>query len=286
MLPQEQNLGRGSCAVQGDSWTRWLHAVREMEFARAMQHVPLGRESTVLEIGCGVGLQLNLLRRRFERVFAIDPATVPDSRQGFALSVAEELPFRDQSFDLVISSSVIEHLTNRPRAMAEVRRVLRPGGFAVHIVPCRVWKFTSLVLNPVGYPMRVAEKWLARRKARKAGPAAGLPSTDPPPGFLRVLWRWFRPPIHGTFPSHLAECRSFGRKQWRQTFALPGLQPVAEVPLLFFTQFGFLRFHFTSARIWAAKHGFASTLAYIFQMAPGIPPIESTMASKNAVPSL
>ncbi len=279
-------MGRGACALEGDSWTRWLHVVRETEFTQAMWHVPLGRESTVLEIGCGDGLQLNLLRRRFARVFAIDPATIPDSRQGFALGVTEELPFLNQSFDLVISSSVIEHLTDRRRAMEEVRRVLRPGGFALHIVPTRVWKFASLLLNPVGYPMRVVEKWFARRKARMAGPSApvGLPSTDSP-GFFRVLRRWLRPPIHGTFPSHLAEYLSFGQKQWRQTLAVPDLQPVAEVPLLFFTQFGFLRFRFTWARIWAARHGFTSTRAYIFQMLPGIFPIEPAMASKTAVPN-
>ena len=51
--------------------------------------------------------------------------------------------------------------------MEEVRRVLRPGGYAAHVVPTRTWKFTSLALNPVGYPFRVIEKWQTRRHLRR-----------------------------------------------------------------------------------------------------------------------
>ena len=185
MPPQEQNLGRGASSVQGDSWTQWLREVQAIEFALVMRHVPLVRHSTVLELGCGEGFQLQLLRKRFERVFAIDPGNGPESKRGFARCVAEALPFRDNSFDFVISSSVLEHLTNRERAMAEVRRVLRPGGYAAHVVPTRTWKFTSLALNPVGYPFRVMEKWQTRRHlGRNSDPCSRVEPNQlalPPP---------------------------------------------------------------------------------------------------------
>ena len=118
----------------------------------------------MLEIGAGDGFQLELLKNRFERVFAVDPEVTPAAANGFAKCVAEALPFRDGSFDLVISSSVVEHLADRQRAFAEMRRVLRPGAYAAHIVPTRWWKLTSLVFNPLGYPLRVWEKWQAHRK--------------------------------------------------------------------------------------------------------------------------
>lgn len=268
VLIQEQNLGRGSSLVQGDSWTRWLHEVRTIELSRALEHVPLGRSSTVLELGCGDGFQLDLLRKRFGRVFGVDPEEEPLSGGRFAKCIAEALPFRDHSFDFVVSSNVAEHLTDRDRAMAEVFRVLRPGGYAAHIVPTRTWKFTSLALNPIGYPLRVFEKWQSFRKLRDGTGETGrarllqLPSI----GILQLLRRWFWPPIHGTFTSHVAEYRSYGTEQWTRTFAVQGFKSVAVVPLLFYTQFGFCRFRFASTRVWAACHGFASTRAFIFKV--------------------
>jgi hypothetical protein len=63
----------------------------------------------------------------------------------------------------------------------------------------------------------------------------------------------------------MAEYRSYGRKQWIRTFALQGFKFVAEVPLLFYTQFGLCRFRLVPARVLAAHHGVASTRAFIFQ---------------------
>lgn len=232
-----------------------------------MKCVPIGQDSTVLELGCGDGFQLDLLRERFGRVLAVDPEAIPDSRGGFVKSMAETLPFPDSLFDLVISSNVTEHLIDRQRAMEEVRRVLRPGGYAVHVVPTHIWKFASLALNPLGYPIRVFEKWLASRRLRREiiGTSQARPGALRTPGVLQVLGRWFYPPIHGTFSSHLAEYQSYARKQWIRTFALQGLRFVAEIPLLFYTQFGICRFRLVPARQWAAHHDAASSRAFIFQ---------------------
>ncbi len=234
------------------------------EFIRTMEQVPLGRESTVLEIGSGDGFQLELLKNRFERVFAVDPEVTPAAANGFAKCVAEALPFRDGSFDLVISSSVVEHLADRQRAFAEMRRVLRPGAYAAHIVPTRWWKLTSLVFNPLGYPLRVWEKWQAHRKLQNhhSHPPG---RDDPRVGLSQVLRRWVRPPIHGSFPSHWAEYRSFGREEWKKVLSVNGFKLIAEIPLLYYTQFGFCRFHLLSLRKAAADHGWAGSRSFILQ---------------------
>jgi SAM-dependent methyltransferase len=44
---------------------------------------------------------------------------------------AEELPFEDESFDLVLGHAVLHHIPDLPRAFAEIERVLRPGGSIV-----------------------------------------------------------------------------------------------------------------------------------------------------------
>jgi SAM-dependent methyltransferase len=49
------------------------------------------------------------------------------------------LPFEDGTFDFVFSQQVFEHVTDYPGTLAELRRVLKPGGAGVHIFPSR-WK--------------------------------------------------------------------------------------------------------------------------------------------------
>ena len=254
-------------SAEGESWERWLHEIRRAELDLTLDHVPLGRHATTLELGSGDGYQLGLLRQRFQRVFAIDPDHLPARPSGFAYAMAEALPFRDGAFDLVVSNCVVEHLADRRGALEETLRVLRPGGYVAHVVPAPFWKAASLMLNPIGYPMRVAEKWLAIRRTRRhpQGGASTNRRPAPRPGFRQVLGGWFYPPIHGTYPSHRAELRSYAHERWEEVFTHPHLVRVAEVPLLSYTQFGFLRFRLNSLRRALGRHGLESSRAFILR---------------------
>lgn len=268
-------MGETQFAI-GESWRRWAHEVRRIQFECMMPQLPLSPDVTVLELGSGDGFQLGLLRRRFSRVFGVDPEFAPANASGFCFARAEELPFPDCTFDLVFSCAVAEHMQDRSTALEEALRVLRPGGFMVHIVPTRFWKGSSLALHPIGYPLRVAEKWReSRRSSSRAGkfaPRGG--GTGERPGLLEVVKRWFCPPIHGTFPSHWAEFRSYARKRWLKVFSHPMLICVADSPVLACTQFGLLRFRLMGLRKWLAKHGISNTRVFILrkQAATGVFP--------------
>jgi SAM-dependent methyltransferase len=93
----------------------------------------------VLEIGCGTGVHAALLARAGARVTAVDlTATAVDlTRRRLALegleadvreADAEALPFDERSFDFVWSWGVIHHSEHTDRVLAEIGRVLRPGG--------------------------------------------------------------------------------------------------------------------------------------------------------------
>lgn len=245
-----------------------MHKVRRMEFEATIRHVPMGRNSCVLELGCGDGFQTALLRERFDHVFSIDPEHVLQrGEQRFAYAVAEALPFNDSAFDLVFSNCVLEHLEDRRIGVAEAVRVLRPGGYMAHVVPGRFWKAASLCFNPIGYPLRVAEKWRAmRRLAREGNPGSALRSGGRlRPSLGAVLSRWVLPPIHGSYPSHISEYRMYGRRYWDELFKHPGLVPVAELRLPCATQFGFLRFRLISLRKRMGELGLNSSLAFIMR---------------------
>ena len=56
---------------------------------------------------------------------------------GIVLGVGEQLPFADDSFDLILSNEVIEHVADDRAAVAEMARVARPGGRIVIFAPNR-----------------------------------------------------------------------------------------------------------------------------------------------------
>jgi ubiquinone/menaquinone biosynthesis C-methylase UbiE len=97
-----------------------------------------GAAGSVLEIGGGTGANLPhyrdagrvvvsepdpFMRGRLRRKLARARVPVEVSESG-----AEDLPFRDGSFDAVVSTLVLCSVPNQEKALAEVRRVLRPGG--------------------------------------------------------------------------------------------------------------------------------------------------------------
>lgn len=253
--------------LEGEHWERWMHHVRRFEFERMMEKIPLGRATTVLELGSGDGFQLDLLRERFERICAIDPVRRPACTCGFVFAMAEALPFPDGTFDLVFSSNIMEHLTDRPHGVEEAVRVLRPGGYMAHVFPGRYWKATSVLLNPLAYPLHVLGKWSKSRKSSAEQLEFGR--TDlvavRRPGILRVLGKCIYPEIHGTYSSHWIEFKDYGRHCWAKLFTHPKLVRVADVPLLSYSAFGFLRFRLHPLRVWMARNGLSSCYGFILR---------------------
>lgn len=91
----------------------------------------------VLDAGCGSGLLASALRTKGAQVTGFDasPAMVDLARErlgeGTAIhlaDLAERLPFEDAAFDDVVSSLVLHYLPDWAAPLAEMRRVLRPGG--------------------------------------------------------------------------------------------------------------------------------------------------------------
>ena len=97
------------------------------------------RDRRVLEIGCGLGLHASLFAAAGARVVTMDltPTAVNLARArftqrkvaaGLARADGERLPFPNATFDQVWSWGVIHHSANTPGVVAEVLRVLKPGG--------------------------------------------------------------------------------------------------------------------------------------------------------------
>lgn len=93
-----------------------------------------------LDLGCGRGGIVERLGQDVATCAGVDPdlASLRQHRAGhtrLAAGLIEAPPYADGSFDLVTCSWVIEHLRDPARALAQVRRVLRPGGHLVFLTP-------------------------------------------------------------------------------------------------------------------------------------------------------
>lgn len=95
----------------------------------------------VLEIGCGTGhmwLDRQELIDTFGELMLTDfsPGMIRETKQKlsglrgvkFAVADAQYLPFEDESYDFIIANMMLYHVFDRPRAIAEIRRVLKKGG--------------------------------------------------------------------------------------------------------------------------------------------------------------
>lgn len=124
------------------AWFDTTYATRGLRYLRPPEAYPIYLQllaaqpgERLLDVGCGPGLLLEAAARRGLRTTGVDLALVGlqmaqrrAADADLALGSAEQLPFADASFDLATCIGVLERVFDRPRAVAEFARVLRPGG--------------------------------------------------------------------------------------------------------------------------------------------------------------
>ena len=108
----------------------------EQGFREYRQRLVAGLSGKVIEIGAGTGANFRLYPAAVESVLAVEPEPYLREQARAAASerievvdgVAEELPARDDEFDAAVVSLALCSVEDQPKAIAEIRRVLRPGG--------------------------------------------------------------------------------------------------------------------------------------------------------------
>lgn len=119
-------------------WVRTLKNLVPGRLARFDTHIDWNGLS-VLDLGCAGGFMAEALAHRGAKVAGIDPAAQAiDAAQAHAaegglqirydVGVGEDLPYGDAAFDSVVCVDVLEHVSDLTRVLAEVTRVLKPGG--------------------------------------------------------------------------------------------------------------------------------------------------------------
>jgi ubiquinone/menaquinone biosynthesis C-methylase UbiE len=128
------------------AYDRWSHV---WDFARytnySIYRAALAsldcRHQRIVDVGCGTGLMSAKLAATGRRVLGVDLSTSmiaqarvrTNARVNFLRADAENLPLEDAGFDAVVNLISFHHYPNPDKAIAEFRRVLRPGGRLVLI---------------------------------------------------------------------------------------------------------------------------------------------------------
>jgi SAM-dependent methyltransferase len=136
----------------------WWYRARS-ELLRTVMEPHLGVPDRVLDIGSADGPSVAWMRERGRRV-AVD-LDIAALAPGDVCASALALPFPDASFDVVAAFDVLEHCEPESTALAEFRRVLRPGGRLLVAVPAYQWAWTTFDVE-IGHHRRYTRRRLVR----------------------------------------------------------------------------------------------------------------------------
>lgn len=129
-------------------WNRWAHrydkaiSVDRNTYSKIISKMKkaLTQDMTVLELACGTGVLSVRLAGSVKMLEATDfskemirqaKAKLHSSRLHFSVQDATELPYAPETFDAVVISNALHIMPNPQKALAEIRRVLKPNGILI-----------------------------------------------------------------------------------------------------------------------------------------------------------
>ncbi len=130
--------------VENDHW--WHQHKRKLVCQLISKYI--SQTGRVLDVGAGAGKllqELNQIGWQVEGVDGEQEAVKWAKKRGVSIKshdLNKKLPFRSNSFDLVISLDVLEHIKKDKQLLLEIKRVVRPGGFILVTVPAYQWLYS------------------------------------------------------------------------------------------------------------------------------------------------
>lgn len=140
------------------------------------------RTANILDVGTGSGVIASHIAPKCKSLVSLDVADRRINKKGyrFVKVAGTTLPFKNNSFDVVISNQVIEHMPAQQEHLDEIYRVLKKGGVCYLATPNRWW------------PVEVHSKlpfisWLPRRVTGKMLKRLGIEWDVYPLSYRRIL---------------------------------------------------------------------------------------------------
>lgn len=159
---EDDNLDQVTVDSFGEEWSKFNYfdegEIENIgnEYFDIVDFSKFNEQSTALDVGCGTGRWSIYLSSKFSNVYAMDPskaiyaaANLTKDISGIHLikASAENIPFEDNSFDLVISLGVLHHIPDTQKALSSVAKKVKKGG------QCLIYLYYALDNRSIFYKM-------------------------------------------------------------------------------------------------------------------------------------
>jgi SAM-dependent methyltransferase len=217
-------------------------AETDIVLAELRSRKPLG--ASIVEIGGGAGWQAQRLTDAGYTVRSFDvPSSEFTDKRVFPIEDYDgrTIPAPAASFDVIFSSNALEHIPGAEAFQGELRRVMKPDGVAIHIVPSATWRAHTSLAHYL---------WLAKTTATLVGSTLGwgaspdlhiVAKAASRRSGMELLSRIAVSPRHGEKGNALSELWHFSRFGWAHHFQQTGWRILSRYPnRLHYTGYGLL----------------------------------------------
>jgi 2-polyprenyl-3-methyl-5-hydroxy-6-metoxy-1,4-benzoquinol methylase len=228
---------------------KYLESIRLAELECILPEIKRDKPGrcNILEIGAGSGWQSKKLAENGYFVEAIDI-----DRSGYSKDRVwpiinydgKHIPFPDEYFDIVFSSNVLEHIPDVIAFQNEIKRVLKPDGISVHVVPSGSWRFWTSVAH---YAFII--KMIKNIIIKKLAPSTNGNTFNEPEivakinqlSKIQLVRKTAFASRHGEIGTELTELYYFSRYRWVNVFTITNWK-IEKVftNRLFYTGYGIL----------------------------------------------
>lgn len=186
-----------------------LQTIREYELHKVLPY--LSQNQLILEIGSGNGWQAQMMAKLGLNVITLDLPRTHNSTSIPRISFdGNHFPLQNASVDVVYTSNVLEHISQLQSFQKEIRRVLKPSGRAIHVLPTGSWRWWT------SYGFYLRKFQVLRRKFHLQEA-----KTNNSPTPLSFRHRYIPEP-HGAYGNSFIELYSFSCNHWLNTFRASG----------------------------------------------------------------
>ena len=260
-------------------WEGYLQGIRKREISIIFRNCPTRKFQMGLEIGAGDGFQSILLSNYIVKLICTEYD--PDKLKGhsvenvtYMVCDAERIDtyFKPNTFDIIFSSNLLEHLPQRKKALKSMRRILKDEGLMIHTMPNSLWKVSQIVFF---YPNRFAEVLnllttktgrdrILKRLFGYSRPKKNEKTTtwlNNPKRTLKNSTNFFLcPSVHGEYKNHFQEFVSCRKSGWLTLLNECGFSAIKSINLPVSSGYGF---GLNRLRLLVERFGFSSTDAYV-----------------------
>ena len=178
------------------------------------------KNKKILEIGAGAGWQAKYISEFGCKVEAIDIQTntySKDSVWPVTIYNGKNLPFEDDYFDIIFSSNVLEHINSLDEFQYEIRRVLKPDGIAIHVLPTAAWRICTSMTHHIS----ILKHLFIILFQNKSISNKTFQSTNNR-NLLHILKKSIWPERHGERGNSITEIYYFSSSWWKNHFEKTG----------------------------------------------------------------